>query len=368
MANRPRAREIGLTFGDLPPGPRNALTDVPGVRIGQVTIIEGEGALVPGRGPVRTGVTAILPHSGSIFRDKVTAAVHVLNGFGKTIGLAQVAELGNLESPILLTNTLNVPRVADALLDYLIEENPEIGITTGTVNVVVGECNDGYLNDIQGRHVRAEHVRQALAGATDGPVTEGSVGAGTGMSCLGFKGGVGTSSRQVGRDPAFTAGVLVVANFGARRQLIIDGVRVGRELADWQGEPPPGPHGSIMMIVATDAPLSSRQLGRLARRAPLGLARTGSTASHGSGDFVIAFSTTRRYCHRVEDDPSEAPPRCRDDAPLLGDLFQAVVDATEEAVINSLFAAETMIGRDGHVRYGLPLDRVADILRKYNRI
>lgn len=386
--HRIRARQAGLTIGTMPTGPENAITDVPGVAVGHVTLVAGEGPLVPGRGPVRTGVTAVVPHRGNLFRRKAPGAVHVINGFGKAAGLAQIAELGSIETPILLTNTLNVGTVWDAVVTEMIRQNPEIGIgPVGTVNPVVGECNDGFLNDIQGRHVQAEHVRQALASASPGPVAEGAVGAGTGMSCYGFKGGIGTSSRALGAEMGgFLVGVLVQANFGRREDLLVAGVPVGRELKDW--EPPAaapaakhdhsssggwGPEqfaldsGSVMVILGTNAPGSSRQLGRLARRAGLGLARTGSIAGHGSGDFVIAFGLPA-----PEDSPPEVPSyattRIPEDGRLLGALFQATIEATEEAVLNALFGAATMVGRDGHVRYGLPINLTLDILRRYGRV
>ena len=354
-----RARDVGLTIGRLPTGALNAIVDVPGVRVGHVSLVSGEGPLRPGIGPVRTGVTAIWPHEGNPFAEKIPAAGFVLNGFGKTIGLAQFAELGVIETPILLTNTLNVPRVADALIGYLVARNPDLT----SVNSVVGECNDSFLNDIRGRHVTAEHVFEALDEASSGNVEEGCVGAGVGMSCYGFKGGIGTASRQLSfGDERFHLGVMVLSNFGAKAELRIDGVPVGRELGDDTGEAPA--HGSIMMIVATNAPVDSRQLARIARRAPLGMARTGSSAGHGSGDFVIAFSNGNRLPHR----PSATVSTVRalaEDGPAISLLFQATVEATEEAVINSLFRAETVIGRDGNVREALPIDAVMTILRRY---
>jgi D-aminopeptidase len=357
--SRYRARDLGIVIGRLPTGELNAITDVPGVRVGHVSLVSGDGPLRPGVGPVRTGVTAIWPHAGNPYVEKVPAASFVLNGFGKTIGLAQIAELGVIETPVLLTNTLNVPLVADALIGYLIERNPDLT----TVNPVVGECNDSYLNDIRGRHVRAEHVIEALDTASSGPVVEGAVGAGVGMSCFGFKGGIGTASRRIQVDDAtFHLGVLVLSNFGARPDLRIDGIPVGRELSAEQ--PPIQPPGSIMMIVATDAPLDPRQLGRIARRAPLGLARTGSSAGHGSGDFVIAFSNGNRIPHR-SGSAIRSQRVIAEDGPTIGELFQAAVEATEEAILNSLFRAETAVGRDGNTREALPVDRVVEIMRRH---
>ncbi len=363
---RPRARDVGLVLGELPVGPYNAITDVAGVRVGHATVNFGSGPLVPGRGPARTGVTAIMPQSGNCFLQKLEAAGYVINGFGKSIGLPQLQELGQLESPILLTNTLNAPKVADALISHMLLETQEIGISMSTVNVVVGECNDGYLNDGQGRHVQAEHVWQALDRASSGPVAEGAVGAGAGMVAFGFKGGIGTSSRLLPQDMGgYTVGVLVLSNFGARRQLTVAGVPVGKELADYKEEKPND--GSIMTIVATDAPLKSRQLLRLAKRVPFGLARTGGIASHGSGDFAIAFSTTLTQ-------PQESEPGACQNAPLVENgqlmtlLFQATVEAVEEAVLNSLFRAYTVIGRDDHVVPALPLERVVELLKRYGRL
>ncbi len=361
-----RARELGIVVGSMQPGRWNAITDVAGVSVGHVTLIEGSGALVPGKGPVRTGVTAVLPHEGNLFRHKVAAAAHVINGFGKCTGLAQVMELGTLEMPILLTNTLSVWQVADAVVQWCLRGNPDIGVTTSTVNPVVGECNDGYLNDIQGRHVRAEHVFDALAQASDGPVDEGTVGAGTGMSAFGFKGGVGTASRRLPNSlGAYTLGVLLVANFGQRRDLLILGVPVGQQLGD--GEQVTSQGGSVMVILATDAPLAPHQLARLARRAVHGLARTGSMASHGSGDFVIAFSTTNRVAHH----PAALTRRVElveENGPVLNGLFCAAIESTEEAVYNALFRAETLEGRDGHVSEALPIPAVVSLLRKHGRL
>lgn len=362
--SRPRLRETGLVVGELPPGPLNAITDVAGVRVGHTTLISGEGPLRPGQGPVRTGVTVILPHGGNLFREKVPAAVHTINGFGKVFGFEQVRELGTIESPIALTNTLNVGRVADALIEHAIRENPEIGIRTGTVNVIVGETNDGYLNDLQGRHVQAEHVWAAIASASGGPVMEGAVGAGTGTTCYGWKGGIGTSSRVVPAEAGgFVVGALVQANFGRPKDLTVCGVPVGRFLlppaCDLQGV---ADRGSVMVVLATDAPLSPMQLHRLAVRAGAGLARTGTLHGHGSGDFVIAFSTAQRVPHEAEG-PVIAWKALADHEGVLEALFRAVVESVEEAVLNALFRAETMVGRDGHIRYALPVEQVVALVR-----
>ncbi|HHY34335.1 MAG TPA: P1 family peptidase [Firmicutes bacterium] len=346
------------------PGPLNAITDVPGVVVGHVTLVRGEGALVPGKGPVRTGVTAILPHRDNVFEYKVPAAVFVINGFGKATGLAQIMELGLIETPIVLTNTLSVGTAWDALCGYMLEENPDIGVGTGTVNPVVLECNDGFLNDIRGRHVKPEHVLEALRSASGGPVPEGNVGAGTGMSCLGFKGGIGTASRVLeGGLEGRTLGVLVLANFGSKEDLTIAGVPVGREIST--GVRGNAPAGSVIVILATDAPLSSRQLARVAKRCTAGLARVGSTFSNSSGDFVVAFSTAYRIPHRQHGFVTVSV--VRDDSPEFACLFRAASEATEEAVLNALFRAETMVGRDGNVREAIPVAEVLDVLEKYGR-
>lgn len=381
---RCRARSLpGLHLGRLAPGPDNAITDVPGVLVGHSTIIRGEGRLIRGRGPIRTGVTAILPHGGNLFTEKVPAAAHVINGFGKAVGLLQVMECGVLETPILLTNTLNVGRVADAVIDHMLADNPEIGISTGTVNPVVAECNDGYLNDIQGRHVGPQHVEEALADArAPGPVIEGAVGAGTGMSAFGWKGGVGTASRLV-RDCVL--GALVLTNFGARRDLVIGGWPVGRYLSapagggKIRGKIGGEGDGSVVIVLATNAPLDSRQLRRVAERAVVGIVRCGGRLHHGSGDFVIAFSTAYRVPHTFDgrtrssptagppDAPTPSTPLWPDDHPAMADLLCAAGEATEEAVLNSLFQAHTVVGRDGHVRYGLPIDDVAHLVERWER-
>jgi D-aminopeptidase len=355
-----RSRTFLPSYWQLPPGEHNAITDVAGVRVGHATLIEGEGALLPGVGPVRTGVTVILPHGENLFRNKVRAAVHTINGFGKACGFEEVRELGVLEAPIGLTSTLNVWRVADALATIALEQSPEIGIQTSSLNVVVGECNDRYLNDLQGRHVGEEAVRAALAAATDGAVEEGCVGAGTGTSCFGWKGGIGTASRVTPETTGgFTVGALVQSNFGTPEQLIFGGVSVGARLQPPDAPAQPEPEqGSIMIVLATDAPLSSRQLRRLCVRATAGLARTGSHIAHGSGDFVIAFATAYRFPHRLvrDTEPLVADqPVLIDEPAAMAGLLPGVVEAVEEAVLNSLCAATTVSGRDGHVRYALPV-------------
>jgi len=363
---RPRARELGIAPGRLAPGPLNAITDVPGVRVGHATIVSGDN--------VRTGVTAILPHAGNIFREKVPAAIYVFNAFGKLVGSTQVQELGQIETPILLTNTLSVWDAAAALTDWMLAQPGNENVRS--INPVVGETNDGGLNDIRGRHVKAEHVRAALAAALAergaGAVEEGAVGAGTGTIAFGWKGGIGTSSRTVrvsGSDgPTFTVGVLVQTNFGG--MLTMNGVPVWKHLA-----PPSGPHGSVapgaassaptadgscMIVVATDAPLDARQLQRLAARAILGMARTGSTGSHGSGDYVVAFSTANRIGPTPSDQAIRQVTALREDD--ISPLFVAVIEATEEAIYNSLLRATTVRGRDGLVVEAIPIDKLRELL------
>ncbi|MDZ7774005.1 MAG: P1 family peptidase [Balneolaceae bacterium] len=350
-------RSHGVAIGVMETGPRNAITDVPGVRVGHRTLVRG--------GDVRTGVTAILPHEGNLFQQKVPAAIYVGNGFGKLAGVTQVRELGTLETPVVLTNTLSVPTAADALLDYTLglpgNEN------VGSVNPVVGETNDSYLNDIRGRHVAKEDVLEAIRSASGGAVPQGNVGAGTGTSAFGFKGGIGTASRRLPADlGGWSVGVLVQTNFGG--VLSVDGVPVGEELGEYylSGRLQDSPDGSCMIVVATDAPLGSRNLERLAKRAMLGLARSGGIASNGSGDYVIAFSTAEsvRVPYRGEGRTQQVE-RVRNSA--MSPLFMAVNESTEEAIINSLFHAETMEGRDGHTVEALPVVRVLEILRRHGR-
>lgn len=366
LNGRPRARELGIVLGTLPTGPQNAITDVPGVRVGHTTLRRGSGPLVRGVGPVRTGITAILPHSDDPFAWKVPIAVDVFNGFGKTTGLMQIAELGQLETPILLTNTLNVGRVADALVAWMLERHPAIT----SVNPVVAECNDSFLNDIGGRHVGEVEVRAALDGASDGPVPEGNLGAGTGMSCYGFAGGIGTASRRLDSDQeGWTLGALVLANFGRGPDLTIAGVPVGRELARpvAQEGGDGRERGSIIIVLATDAPLDARQLGRIARRVPLGLARTGSQGGHQSGDVALAFSTANRIPHTSTPTVRQVA-ILNEQSPVLDALFRAAVETTEEAVINALCAAQPTDGCDGHRREALPLETTLTILRRHGNL
>ncbi len=354
--DRPRAREFGLVVGVLPPGPLNAITDVAGVKVGQVTLVEGR--------DVRTGVTAVLPHGGNIYQDKVPAAVSVGNGYGKLTGVTQVRELGTLETPIVLTNTLSVPTAADAVIDWVLglPGNERVA----SVNPVVGETNDGWLNDIRGRHVTKAHVLAAIKAAAEGPVAEGAVGAGTGTTCFDYKGGIGTASRRLpDARGGFTVGVLVQTNFGGVltiRGVPFDKRDAGAGAAAPGPEPDPPGDGSCMIVVATDAPLEARNLERLAKRALLGIARTGGYFSSGSGDYAVAFSTAASV--RV---PQRSAERTRTAAFLRDDavspLFQAAAEASEEAILDSLFKAVRTEGRDGRVAEALPLDRVKELLK-----
>lgn len=369
----PRIQDLGILCNQLARGKLNAITDVAGVAVGHETLIAGHGPWQPGNGPFRTGVTVILPHQDNLYAEKVPTAVHTINGFGKVAGFEQVRELGRLETPIALTGTLNVPRVADALMTLAIEQNPHIGIgfaASGrqgyaSVNPVVGETSDGFLSDIQARPIGKKEVRAAIAQASSGAVAEGVVGAGTGTSCFGWKGGIGTASRVLPAEAGgFTVGALVQSNYGRPDELVIAGVPVGQHL-----QPPPGKQrvedGSIMIVLATDAPLNGRQLNRLCRRATFGLARTGSTCHGGSGDFVIAFSTAYRLPDRPKMLVVERP--FLDEQPIMSRFSLAVIEAVEEAIYNSLFMAHTVVGRDGNTRHALPVAEVVGIMRRYGR-
>ena len=367
--SRPRARDIGLSPGVLDPGPHNAITDVPGVLVGQVTLMEGD--------HIRTGVTAILPHAGNVFQEKVPGAVHIGNAFGKLAGSTQVVELGTIETPVVLTNTLSVWDAARAVVTYTLGLPGNENVRS--VNPLVGETNDGFLNDIRGLHVEESHVLEAIRTAASGPVAEGAVGAGTGTSAFGWKGGIGTSSRRLpGSLGGYTVGAMVQSNYGG--VLVMDGLPVGEELDryylrdqlrgsdDAAGDGSlENPDGSIMMVVATDAPIRSPGLTRLARRVMLGLARTGATSSHGSGDFVIAFSSAESLRSGFRSDsPTE------DGAVLRGDrlspLFQAAIEATEEAVYNSMLKATTVVGRNGNTREAISIEDLLEVGAKYNRL
>lgn len=379
MTKRPRARDLGIKIGRIKTGRYNAITDVAGVRIGHVTLIAGEGKLVPGTGPIRTGVTAIHTHGGDMFLEKVTGAALRINGFGEVTNSEQIHEMGFIEGPIMLTNTWNVARVADAVIDWNIDRNKAAGIDTYGMSPVVSETSDMYLNDIRGRHVNRDHVFQAIDGAKGGPVEEGAVGGGTGMVCYDFKGGIGTASRKLpDKLGGYTIGILAQTNFGWRPQLVIDGVPVGEELVNYKplkrkvqnpplAEPQPARDGgSCIVVIATDAPCSHRILTRLAMRAQNGLARTGSHTGNTSGDFVIAFSTTRRKKH-FADALTYNVEQVIEQGDLINYMFWSVVEATEEAVLNSLFKADTMIGRDERVVPGLPLDETVKVMQKYGR-
>ena len=360
---RPRASDLGLKVGILPTGPLDAITDVAGVEVGHATIIRGD--------DVRTGVTAILPHPGNLFREKVPGVVFVGNAFGKLAGSTQVNELGEIETPILLTSTLSVPRVADALIDYMLglPGNEDVE----SINPLVGETNDGYLNDIRGRHITREDVFAAIKSAKSGPVEEGSVGSGTGTVAFGFKGGIGTSSRRLTpKLGGYTVGVLVQTNFGG--VLTIAGAPVGRELGRYylreelqqEGSATDRGNGSVMVVIATDAPVDARNMKRMAARAMLGLGRTGASGSNGSGDYAIAFSTAQQVRIHSEDKGSTRHIELlSNDA--MSPLFLAVIEATEEAVYNSLLRATTMTGL-GHTVEALPLEKTTETLKKYGAI
>jgi D-aminopeptidase len=343
-----RPRDYGIRFGVLPTGTLNAITDVPGVRVGQVTLKQGQN--------IRTGVTAILPHTSNQFQQKSPAAIYLGNGFGKLTGYSQVDELGTLETPIVLTNTLSVPTATDALIDYTLTQSGNEQVRS--VNPVVGETNDGFLNDIRGRHITKQHVLDAIQQARTGPVEEGAVGAGTGTVCFGFKGGIGTASRKLPASlGGYTVGALVQTNFGGVLQ--IAGVPVGVALGKYSFKE--NLDGSCMMVVLTDAPLDARNLKRLAKRAFMGLARTGGIASNGSGDYVIAVSTAYRIPHETSNSFDELKLLRNDN---ISPLFLAAIEATEEAIINSLFAAQTTTGDQGHQVEQLPVEKVVELLKK----
>jgi D-aminopeptidase len=361
---RTRLRDLGVSIGPYRPGPNNAITDVPGVRVGHVTLVEGQGPLVPGQGPVRTGVTAVLPAAGDVFLQRVFAGTYVLNGAGEVVGLLQVEEWGLCESPILLTNTLCVGRVADATISWMWRRHPEIGQAFDVVIPVVAECDDSFLNDAVGRHVESAHVWAALDGAASGKVPEGTVGAGTGMSTFDFAGGIGTSSRvvDVAHDPT-TIGALVLSNFGSRPHLRVDGVPIGRllepRLAHFARRPAAG---SVIVLLATDAPLLPRQLSRLCRRGALALGRLGGYAADNSGEFILGWSTENRvprerllHVHTVEIVLDKE----------LDALYQATVDVIEEAVLNALCAAVSRPGQNHHVLPALPLAETKELLERY---
>lgn len=373
--NRPRAREIGLKIGILPTGNLNAITDVAGVTVGQTTIMRGDN--------IRTGVTAIVPHGGNLFREKIPGAVFVGNGFGKLAGSTQVNELGEIETPILLTSTLSVPKTADFVMDYMLALAGNEDVRS--INPLVAETNDGYLNDIRGRHITREDVFSAIKNAKGGAVEEGTVGAGTGTVAFGFKGGIGTSSRKIPDVlGGYTVGVLVQTNYGG--VLTIDGAPVGIELGRYflknvlelpktssdnfkkKTDTNDLADGSVIIVVATDAPLDYRQLKRLAARTMMGLARTGASATNGSGDYAIAFSTAQsvRIKPQSETQPVRKTEVLANEA--MSPLFQAVIEATEEAVYNSLFRATSVTGVDKRTVEAIPLDKTVEILKKYGKL
>jgi D-aminopeptidase len=356
-SDRPRLRDLGVEVGIFRTGTLNAITDIPGVRVGQVTLKEGN--------DVRTGVTAVLPHGGNLFREKVPAAVYVGNGFGKLLGVTQVEELGQIETPILLTNTLSVWDVADGIVDYMLALPGNENVRS--INPVVGETNDGGLNDIRGRHVKREHAVEAIRAATSGPVAEGCVGAGAGTICFGWKGGIGTSSRVLPPSlGGFSVGVLVQTNYGG--VLDIAGVPIGKELGrySFRNQLNYPADGSCMMVIATNAPLNSHQLKRLAKRATLALGRTGSSMSNGSGDYIIAFSTAAEVRIRIDANKMQQVPRLGEDD--MSPLFQAVVEATEESIYNSLLKATSVKGYGGREIEALPIEKVKDLLKKYGKL
>ncbi|GAA4278871.1 DmpA family aminopeptidase [Aquimarina mytili] len=356
LAQQKRARDYGIEIGVLEPGKNNAITDVKGVKVGHTTLIEGDN--------IRTGVTAIIPHEDNIYQNKVPAAIYIGNGYGKLAGYSQVKELGNIETPVILTNTLSVAAATEALISYTLEnpENKEVK----SVNSVVGETNDGWLNDIRGRHVHQKHVLEALQNASPGIVQEGNVGAGTGTVCFEYKGGIGTASRVLPKSVGgFTLGVLVQTNFGG--VLEINGVPIDKELDRLSKYSQYSADGSCMMVVITDAPLDSRNLERIAKRAMLGLAKTGGIASNGSGDFVIAMSTAKENLVPNKSESSfNALKVLRNEE--VTPLFQATIEATEEAIINSLFTAETMTGHEGHTVPSIPTNTIIDAMKKFNKL
>lgn len=356
--NRVRARELGLPLGRFRPGKYNAITDVAGVRVGHSTVIRGQGQLRPGQGPVRTGVTAILPSPKNVFMERLVGGGFVLNGAGEVSGLTQVMEWGLIETPILLTNTMSVGAVSDAVARYMVEENPGIGDEHDVIIPVVGECDDSWLNDIAGRHVKEAHVREAIHTASDGPVAEGNVGGGTGMITCDFKGGIGTSSRKLPEAlGGYTLGVLVMSNFGRLPNLRVGGFPVGEALAERYKELPrrTQSYGSIIAVLATDAPVMANQLSRLCKRMALGVGRVGSYAAHGSGEIMVGFSTanliprrTQKMVYRVKILLDQR----------LDPLYEAVMEATEEAVLNAMCMAKPMDGINGNWVPALPLEEV----------
>ncbi|WBW94892.1 DmpA family aminopeptidase [Oceanirhabdus sp. W0125-5] len=336
-----RIQDYGVKIGNLKCGENNLITDVKGVKVGHTTLNNGD---------ITTGVTTIIPHGGNIYKEKLIAASHVINGFGKTIGTIQIEELGTLETPIVLTNTLSVGTASDALIEYMLSFNEDIGISTGTVNPVVCECNDGYLNDIRGRHIKKEHIFDSINNS--GSIfEEGAVGAGTGMTCYGLKGGIGSSSRIVeleGND--YTVGILVLSNFGIKENFILNGLRAGEKIWNQSSDRIEEEKGSIIIILATDIPLSYRQLKRVIKRSSVAIARTGSFSGNGSGEITIGFTTANRINHYEESDIVNIKILNEN---MIDKVFLAVADACEEAILNSIICSDTTTGRDGHIRKSL---------------
>ncbi len=357
---RVRARDLGIAIGTLPTGPLNAITDVPGVLVGHCTVSWGGPELPRGSGPARTGVTTVFPHGDDIWHSRVVAGAFAANGVGEVVGMNAICEWGLIETPIVLTNSQSVGAAYDATVRWMMAQNPLAGIEDA-VMPVVGECDDSMLNDMRGMHVHEEHVHAALDSATSGPVPEGCVGSGTGMTCFDFKGGIGTSSRIVRPYPGstHTVGVLAMTNFGNRERLSVSGVPVGREIPDLV--PLDHREGSCIVVLATDAPLSARQCERMAKRCSLGLAVTGSYAADGSGEFMVAFTTAHRV-PRVTKGPVAVTSIGND---AMFELFAAAVDATAEAVINSLCAATDTVGRDGNRAYALPVNRLMEVMGRF---
>ncbi|POZ56821.1 Beta-peptidyl aminopeptidase BapA [Lysinibacillus sphaericus] len=349
-----KVRELGIVIGTLPVGKKNCITDVQGVQVGHVTLdekLDDMGAYAC------TGVTAILPHGGNLFQQKVTGASYVLNGFGKTTGLVQVNELGVIESPIMLTNTFGVPAVTQGTLQYMLHTNQDIGLSTGTINLVVGECNDSYLNSIRACPVTPEHALQAIRNASENTAEEGAVGAGKGMVCFGYKGGIGSASRIVTLEQdkiSYMVGCLVLSNFGHSTEFVAERYNMPNPNSNAAAFSPTD--GSIIIVLATDAPLSSRQLKRVIKRCGIGLGRTGSHFSHGSGDIVIGFTTAHQIAHHSSQH-METRLQLREDHPIMNHLFTAAAEATEEAILNSLSQAQTTTGRDGHVVEAYPFKK-----------
>ncbi len=363
---RKRARDLGINIGQYKPGRWNSITDVKGVLVGHSTIIDGDGPVhKTGDGPARTGVTAIWPLHHNIYDERICGGSFILNGAGEMSGMIQVQEWGLIETPILLTNTLSVGTVSDGCVQYLTQKHPQIGRIHDVVIPLVGECDDSWLNDIAGQHVQVEHVFEALESAKSGPVEEGSVGGGTGMTCCDFKGGIGTSSRKLpAEDGGYTVGVLVMSNFGEIEDLRVDGAPLGKMLAPQFEDIPKRRHtyGSIIVVVATDAPMLGNQLNRLAKRAALGIGRVGSYAAHGSGEIVLAFSTANHF-HRHDKKRVHKMDVLYDKG--LNPIYKATMEATEEAILNSLFAATDMVGIQDRLCPAIPHDEVERLFKKY---